>query len=89
MEYKEGASLLGTPDCANSAACTKIKQTAEKHGMEVEKAKATILSSKASALMNTTEAAKKAQAIVDWREKYGNFAAVEQLLEIKGIGEAT
>lgn len=30
--------------------------------------------------------AKKAQAIVAWREANGEFTTVEQLLEIKGIG---
>lgn len=33
--------------------------------------------------------AKKAEAIIAWREANGNFQSVEQLLEIKGIGEAT
>ncbi len=32
---------------------------------------------------------KKAQAIVAWREQHGKFTAVEQLSEIKGIGEST
>jgi competence protein ComEA len=32
---------------------------------------------------------KKAQAIVDWREQNGNFISLEQLLEVKGIGEKT
>jgi competence protein ComEA len=32
---------------------------------------------------------KKAQAIVAWREKHGKFTAVEQLTEIKGVGEST
>lgn len=32
---------------------------------------------------------KKAQAIVDWRKANGKFTSHEQLLEIKGIGEAT
>ncbi|MFA5495187.1 MAG: ComEA family DNA-binding protein [Porticoccaceae bacterium] len=31
----------------------------------------------------------KAQAIVAWREANGSFTSKEQLLEIKGIGEAT
>ena len=31
---------------------------------------------------------KKAQAIVDYREQHGNFTAVEQLTEVKGIGPA-
>ena len=33
--------------------------------------------------------ATKAQAIVAYREEHGNFASVEELLEVKGIGEAT
>lgn len=31
---------------------------------------------------------KKAQAIVDWREQNGKFNSVEQLVEVKGIGES-
>ncbi|WP_096084730.1 ComEA family DNA-binding protein [Agaribacterium haliotis] len=32
---------------------------------------------------------KKAQAIVAYREQHGEFLSVEQLVEVKGIGEAT
>lgn len=32
---------------------------------------------------------KKAEAIVAWRKENGDFKAVDQLLEVKGIGEAT
>jgi competence protein ComEA len=31
----------------------------------------------------------KAQAIVAYREAHGDFASVDELLEVKGIGEAT
>ena len=31
----------------------------------------------------------KAQAILDWREAYGPFRAVEDLLSVEGIGEKT
>lgn len=31
----------------------------------------------------------KAQAIVDWRSAYGDFRVVEDLLGVRGIGEAT
>ena len=30
----------------------------------------------------------KAKAIVSYRETHGNFASVDELLEVKGIGEA-
>lgn len=33
--------------------------------------------------------AKKAQAIIDYREKNGKFMSVEQLTEVSGIGKAT
>ncbi|MGG2397492.1 ComEA family DNA-binding protein [Pseudomonas sp. SH1-B] len=33
--------------------------------------------------------ATKAQAIVAYREEHGDFASVDELLEVKGIGEAT
>ncbi|MDH2924570.1 competence protein ComEA [Nicoletella semolina] len=33
--------------------------------------------------------AKKAQAIVEYREKYGKFQSLEQLTEVSGIGKAT
>ena len=32
---------------------------------------------------------KKAQAIVDFREKQGKFTSVEQLVDVSGIGPAT
>ena len=32
---------------------------------------------------------KKAEAIVQYREKHGNFTVAEQLLEVQGIGKAT
>lgn len=32
---------------------------------------------------------KKAQAIVDYRTKHGNFQSIEQLSEVSGIGQAT
>ena len=31
----------------------------------------------------------KAQAILDYREKYGGFVCVEEIMEVKGIGEKT
>lgn len=33
--------------------------------------------------------AKKAQAIVEYREKYGKFLTLEQITEVSGIGKAT
>lgn len=33
--------------------------------------------------------AKKAQAIVEYREKHGKFLSIEQITEVSGIGKAT
>lgn len=41
----------------------------------------------AAALVGVGE--KKAEAIVAWREANGAFTAKEQLMEVKGIGQAT
>lgn len=32
---------------------------------------------------------KKAQAIIAWRDQNGEFVSVDQLAEVRGIGEAT
>ncbi len=32
---------------------------------------------------------KKAQAIIEWRDAYGQFTAIEQLSEVNGIGKKT
>lgn len=32
---------------------------------------------------------KKAEAIIAWRKENGDFTSIDQLLEVKGIGEAT
>jgi comEA protein len=31
----------------------------------------------------------KAQAILDYRDKYGGFVCIEEIMEVKGIGEKT
>jgi len=33
--------------------------------------------------------AHKAQAIIDYREQYGDFGSMEELLQVKGIGLST
>lgn len=52
--------------------------------------KVNINSADAEALANSLHRVgmKKAEAIISWRETNGKFTSVEQLLEVKGIGEA-
>ncbi|REF27118.1 competence protein ComEA [Xenorhabdus cabanillasii] len=73
------------------------KPTTEKSESRDKEEKA--LSGKGSININTANAeelakalngvgAKKAQAIIEYREKYGPFTAIEQLQEVQGIGPA-
>ncbi|MEX0445429.1 ComEA family DNA-binding protein [Xenorhabdus sp. SGI246] len=73
------------------------KTTIEKSEPRDKEEKA--LSGKGSININTANAeelakelngvgAKKAQAIIEYREKYGPFTAIEQLQEVQGIGPA-
>ncbi|PHM27893.1 ComEA family DNA-binding protein [Xenorhabdus budapestensis] len=73
------------------------KTTTEKNESRDKGEKA--LSGKGSININTANAeelakelngvgAKKAQAIIEYREKYGPFTAIEQLQEVQGIGPA-
>ncbi len=32
---------------------------------------------------------KRAEAIVAWREEYGDFGSADELVEVKGVGEST
>lgn len=73
---------------------------AENPKTESTKAAAVQVAQVAAVNLNTADAetlqrelvgigATKAQAIVAYREEHGNFASVDELLEVKGIGEAT
>ncbi len=63
------------------------------------KAKAEAVAQQGAININTADVAeltklkgigvKKAEAIVAWRTANGDFKSVDQLLEVKGIGEAT
>ena len=85
-------SVISSPNYASSS----VKESVADGNAELVKDK------QAPALgtvnINTSEASqiaavlkgvglKKAQAIVDWRNTNGYFRAIEQLLEVKGIGE--
>lgn len=51
--------------------------------LDLNKADATMLQSQLSGIGKT-----KAEAIVAYREQHGDFASIDELLEIKGIGKA-
>ncbi|MDR0218851.1 MAG: ComEA family DNA-binding protein [Enterobacteriaceae bacterium] len=59
------------------------KTISEKGGININTANAEQLAKELNGV-----GAKKAQAIIEYREKYGPFTAIEQLQEVQGIGPA-
>ena len=78
--------FIVTPSLAEVASEKPTSTAAQspKKVISINKASAQIL---ADTLMGV--GLKKAEEIVAWREKNGAFTAIEQLLEVKGIGGAT
>jgi len=85
-------ALLATFSVASIAAETSAQQ--------VPSAEVTEVAPISKVNLNTADAATlqreltgigevKAQAIVAYRDEHGDFASVDELLEVKGIGEAT
>lgn len=85
--------------CLVAMAATPLSaQSAEKNSPAVKKpqavqavAKVNINKADAKTLADTLNGVglKKAEAIVGWRNKFGKFVRIEQLMEVKGIGEKT
>jgi len=84
------ATLCLVFGCATAMAAEKAEPTTAKSSPFVVE-RVNINSADAETIANNLHRVgiKKAQAIVEWRQKNGNFKAKEQLLEVKGIGEAT
>ncbi|AHG72494.1 MULTISPECIES: ComEA family DNA-binding protein [Mannheimia] len=89
---------LSSYSLAQTAETAKVAETVP--AQEVEQTTTQIQTSTNTVNINTATAAeiqdklvgigaKKAQAIVDYRTKNGNFKSVEQLTEVSGIGQAT
>lgn len=85
-------ALLACMSLAVSAAEVPSNQTSPTETVQVAEA--------AKVNLNTADAATlerellgigqvKAEAIVAYRDEHGSFASVDELLEVKGIGEAT
>jgi len=94
------ATLFSAATFANTA--PELKTPSEQNMQQEQKIAETTLSSPMDDKVNVNTAtaaeiqsklvgigAKKAEAIVQYREKHGNFTAAEQLLEVQGIGKAT
>ncbi|MDG9883159.1 helix-hairpin-helix domain-containing protein [Pseudomonas putida CSV86] len=68
---------------ANPAAAAAPSVQAESDRLDLNKADAMALQSQLSGIGKS-----KAEAIVAYREEHGDFASIDELLEIKGIGKA-
>jgi len=82
-------ALLGVFSLPASAApespvsTSSVMTAPQSSSIDLNKADAATLQSQLSGIGKT-----KAQAIVAYREEHGDFASVDELLEIKGIGKA-
>ncbi|SHM99924.1 ComEA family DNA-binding protein [Phytopseudomonas punonensis] len=80
-----GMSLLATANETTKTPATEpvAQQVAELNPINLNTADAETLQRELSGV-----GAVKAQAIVAYRDTHGEFASVDELLEVKGIGEA-
>jgi competence protein ComEA len=80
-----GMSLLATANETTKVPATEpvAQQVAELNPINLNTADAETLQRELSGV-----GAVKAQAIVAYRDTHGEFASVDELLEVKGIGEA-
>lgn len=80
--------LIGAP---GSYAAPSAKEEAGKHQQVASTGKVNINKANAEAIADTLVGVglKKAEAIVAYRTSHGGFKSVEQLQEVKGIGEST
>lgn len=88
-----GTVLTGTAMAAEKAAepAAQTEQTEQPAATAAVSQKVNINTASAAEIQKALVGigAKKAEAVVQYREKHGAFSAVEQLLEVQGIGKAT
>ncbi|WP_212630332.1 helix-hairpin-helix domain-containing protein [Pseudomonas sp. KB-10] len=85
-------AVLASFSLAAAAAETSKAESAKPTAVQVEQVAVVNLNTADAATLQRELAgigATKAQAIVVYREEHGDFASVDELLEVKGIGEAT
>lgn len=85
------ASVALAQDTAKAVAESKAERSGQEKPAVVIGEKVNINSATAAEIQKALIGigAKKAEAIVQYREKHGAFTAAEQLLEVQGIGKAT
>ena len=85
--------IFGSVALANTQATEPEQQTEVKSAVEkvVISDKLNINTATATEIQKALVGigAKKAEAIVQYRDKHGPFTAIEQLIEVQGIGKAT
>lgn len=81
-------SLLVIPFSQQVLAVDKVDQSVQMTSQVVEKIDVNQATGQQLAVIKGI-GEKKAQAIIDYRETNGDFANLNELVEVKGIGEAT
>ncbi|MFT4836681.1 MAG: competence protein ComEA [Psychromonas sp.] len=81
-------SLLVIPFSQQVLAVDKVDQSVQMTSQVVEKIDVNQATGQQLAVIKGI-GEKKAQAIIDYRETNGDFADLNELVEVKGIGEAT
>ena len=70
-----------------SSSCFALEDKSGEKMMQTKMAKISVNSASLDELVTLPGVGKKkAEAIIAYREKYGNFTSIEQLAEVKGIG---
>lgn len=87
------SSIFSSSALANTQATVPEQQTEVKSAVEkvVISDKVNINTATATEIQKALVGigTKKAEAIVQYRDKHGPFTAIEQLMEVQGIGKAT
>lgn len=73
-----------TNSAASATTAKSVAPKAQQYVVNINTASAAEIQDKLNGI-----GAKKAQAIVEYREKHGKFVNIEQLTEVPGIGKAT
>ena len=89
MNIKSGIAALLTLCLLGLSSLSLAVDLSEEFTSEVEKVNVNQADAETIAAALVGVGVSRAQAIVDYREKYGEFYSAEELTAVRGIGEST